>query len=79
MNMPGFTAEASFYQTHEHYHIVGDGSSSELHAVHPAFGCGPCTCRRICSTRSPYPCWFFCSQLCWVPPAHIIQMPCLPP
>jgi hypothetical protein len=75
MRMPGFTAEASLYNTSEHYHIAGTGIS----AIHlplqinlvvpqqvPKWICLPAyiACGAACSALG-FPLYFPCIGACW--------------
>ena len=74
MNMPGFTAEASFYEANRRYYMAGISCETE-EAVYPAqtkvcdkyclrdcrYGAG---CVAECGTNPQSPCFRSCMQSC---------------
>jgi hypothetical protein len=83
MRIPGFSAEASLDKASGHHITAWTGAplagGGNLNSVQMAFGCGPCTCTVTGRKRFPFTCWYSCRQLCFVPPANIIPIPCSPP
>jgi hypothetical protein len=68
MSMPGFTAEASIYETSERYYMTGTGATSTAQVV-PAVLCCQANCYWYCNkngwnTQWCGQCWSLCNIQC---------------
>jgi hypothetical protein len=66
MNLPGFTAEASLYETRESYRVVGAGASASAQVLPAAslirFDCE--SLKSLCSTGNQMACDMLAVMLC---------------